>query len=138
MAGLLKNWMKKRKLASQIEKIRAKSELLKYKTILEANKLRKSTTAINGARRHIEAAEDLKEMVAGTLDKNMVVQILENPTIQQLLQAAAFKFMGSGKIEKGDDELITIYKQLDPEIKENLKIMAMEYMNKKPIIIKRK
>ena len=137
MANIIKNWLKARKIRRQIDKYQAKTELLKYKNSLQANKIRHKTIALGGVQKHLEAAEDLKKYVQETSPDNtpaaQIVKILENDTIQQLLRAAAFKFMGRGEIKRDDDELITIYKKLPEEVKNNVKDLAMNYMtaNKK-------
>jgi hypothetical protein len=129
------NYTKTKRLQSQIAKYQAKSELLKYKNALQSNKIRHKTIALGGVQKHLEAADDLKRYVTETSPDNspasQIVKVLENETIQQLLRAAAFKFMGQGEIKAGDDELITIYKKLPEDVKANVKDLAMQYMTQK-------
>lgn len=127
----IKKWAKTRHIQAQIEKMRLKTELMKYKTIHQANIIRRKTTAMNGALRELEAAENLKNQVASTLEANTLIQILNNETIQQLIKAATFKLIGGQSISANDDELIQMYKQLPADIKTKVKKFAFEYVGAK-------
>jgi len=132
MFKFLKNAIKQRKIKSQIELIQSKAELLKYKAILSANVTRKKTTQMNGTLKELQSAENLKAEVAKTIPENsissQILQILENPTVKQLITVGAVKLMGGESISAGDDELITLYRKMPKEIKEKLKDAAMSYI----------
>jgi hypothetical protein len=131
MANFLKNYLRQRRIASQIEKYQAKAELMKYKTILQANKSKIKTTALTGATKQLQAAEDLKALVAETLPQNTIVQILNNEMVQQLIKAASMKLMSGGAVSTADDELITMYKKLPTDIKGKVKDFALAYIGQK-------
>lgn len=130
MFKFIEKIQKANKIRRDIEKYRAKAELMKYKNAMQSQKSNKSVIALKSYTKELQHAEDLKNAVASTLDKNVVVQILENPTVQKLIQAGAIKLMGNGSISTNDDELITLYKKLPDDIKSKVKDFALDYIGK--------
>ena len=131
MVNFIKAYLKNREFKAQIAKYQAKSELLKYKNNLQANKTRAKTQLIGGIQRQLESAETLKKYVAETNPESQIIQILNNPTVQQLLRSVAVKLMGGGSVSATDDELITIYKKLPDDIKGKVKDFALNYIGGK-------
>lgn len=135
MFKFFKNLSEKRKLTEKIELMKAKAELMKAKAAISAQKAQKGLREMGQAAKHIETAEDLKQLVAESMPAAtpaaQILQILENSTVQSLLIRAAAKFFGEGKVEKDDDELINMYQTLPSDIKKKVKTFAMAYVGKK-------
>lgn len=129
MFNFVKNWQKSSKLKAQIEKYQAKAEVLKYKNALQANKSIAKRGVVGRALKEIEASDNLKEYIAENLPQSELIQVLNNPTVQQLIKAAAIKLMGGGSVSTQDDDLIQMYKALPNDIKQKVKLYAMEYIS---------
>lgn len=131
MFKFLKNIQKAKKINLQIEKYKAKSELLTAKTAFEIKKNEKTGKVLDSTGKALQHAEDLKQQVKETLQEDTIIQILNNPTVQQLIKAGAMKLMGGGSISTDDDELITLYKKLPVDIKSKVKDFALDYITQK-------
>jgi hypothetical protein len=126
----IKDAQKTLKIRRDIEKMRLKSDLLKAKSALYVNNSKQKAVKLTGALKMLEDAQALKDHVAATNEPHMILQILDNPMIQQLIKAGAIKLMSNGQIRTDDDELITIYKKLPADIKDQVKTFALEYIGK--------
>lgn len=128
MFKFIRKMQKTAKMKAQVEKYRAKAELAKYKAIATGNLSKQKVQKVNSAIREIEATEALKEKVAESLQENTIIQILNNPSVQQILKAGAMKLMSGQAVKADDDELITLYKKMPDDIKAKVKDFAIDYI----------
>jgi len=115
MFKFLKRWRTIAKTKNKVEVIRAKADLMRAKNYLNATKLRRKTADITAITKQIDNIEDLRDAVAATMpEKNQVLEILNHPSVQTLINSYFLKKKLGEPIEKS--EIIQLIEQLPPDV----------------------
>jgi hypothetical protein len=122
---------KKPSMSEKTAFLKEKRLFMQEKALISGIKGKENTTKLTQLQRQLNALEEARKAVEATAPKHPFVQVLENPTVQDLIKAAVVKYMG-GKIKvQGDNELIEMYQQLPEDIKQKAKGFILEYIGAK-------
>jgi hypothetical protein len=127
MFKFIRNIAKAKKMQSQIEKYKLRTELTKYKLLRESQISKGKVSKVNSAIREIQSADELKKLVAELDQKNVILQVLENESVKNFIKIVGLRLMGGGTVSAGDDEIISLYKKMPDDIKNKAKTLLLEF-----------